>query len=187
MIIHLTQNCRCKRCRRRGTDTWHKCSHINRRVRAIEHFKRKHATTEYEVKIGYDIIPVSEREELADVDGAEEVEVRVEGRNEFIQATPPQAALNQGEIPNKNDDREEELRKRELEVEKRSQELERRIKEHQQNVEVKKDEEATFEDRVQDEVKRRLGKQEIIETAVKAVRDCILVHTEATHTREARI
>ena len=177
---HLAYSCR-------------KCAHVNRRVRAIEHFKRKHATTEYEVKIGYDIIPVSEREELAEVDGAEEVEVRVEGRKEFVQATPPQAALNQGEMPNKNDDREEtilldreeELRKRELEVEKRSQELERRIKEHQQNIEVKKDEEATFEDRVQDEVKRRLGKQEIIETAVKAIGDCILVHTEATHTREA--
>ena len=108
----------------------------------------------------------------------------MEGRNEHIQATPTQAALDQGQTPNKNDDREktilldreEELRKRELEVEKRSQELKRRIKEHQQNIEVKKDEEATFEDRVQDEVKRRLGKQEIIETAVKAVEDCILVN-----------
>ena len=108
----------------------------------------------------------------------------MEGRNELIQATPPQAALDRWETPNKNDDREktilldreEELRKRELEVETRNHELERRIKEHQQNIEVKKDEEATFEDRVQDEVKRRLGKQEIMETAVKAV------HTEATHT-----
>ena len=158
----------------------HRCSHVNRSVRAIEHFKRKQATTEYEVKIGYDILPVSKRQVLTDADGAEEVELRVEGRNELIQATPPQAALDQWETPNKNDDREktilldreEELRKRELEVEKRNQ---RRIKE-QQNIEVKKDEEATFEDRVQDEVKRRLGKQEIIETAVKAV------HTEATHT-----
>ena len=32
-------------------------------------------------------------------------------------------------------------------------------------------------------MKRSLGKQEIVETAVKAVGDCILVHTEATHTR----
>ena len=83
-----------------------KCSHVNWRVRAIEHFKRKHMTIDYELKIGYDIISVSEREVLKDVDGAEEVEIRVEGRNELIQATLTQAALDHGETPNKNDNRE---------------------------------------------------------------------------------
>ena len=72
----------------------------------------------------------------------------------------------------------DELDRREQEIIKKAEQLEKEMEEEKKNG-------TTFEERVQDKVKRGLGKQENIETAVKAVGDCILVHTKATHTREA--
>ena len=71
----------------------------------------------------------------------------------------------------------DELDRREQEIIKKAEQLEKEMEEEKKNG-------TTFEERVQDKVKRGLGKQENIETAVKAVGDCILVHTKATHTIE---
>ena len=132
--------------------------------------QKKHESMEYTVKVGYDIIPISEREaptdtevEMENVMMGEETDVKI------IESEEQRAELMAMK---------QELDRREKEIIKKAEQLEKKMEEENKD-------EKTFEERVQEEVKRRLGKQEIVETAVKAVGDCILVHTEANHTREA--